>query len=262
VKILVVAEVRPVSRTDWILIAATLIATSIGWFIGGMKAAVACLAAGVLIEIVLPFTRSKEKTPENFGTKDSFNPAVAHKPEEIIKSNLVLRGVYLGTLYLIGDIWSKNVPAALTRPVRKYQAIFAEIKNAGKQGEAVGPVKAELLISNEEFMPLPWLDQNLNSVNFQFGDVKYVLLAVGMETHVPALGDWRIVLNRRDDQTLGPGVSAMDFDRRLKRVSVVSGVKTKLNLLHVKNGQILTSFEGTCRWTEGFGIPNIFFRPL
>jgi hypothetical protein len=147
-----------VSRADWISTAGTLIATGIGWFIGGAKAAIACLVAGVLIVIILRFKRSQEKPPakpKNHGIKDSFNPTfpqtasptvhvhvgqpaptpppITLEPEDISKPNLVLKGVFLGPLYLLGDIWSRNISEGLTQPVPRYEVIFAEIKNAGKQ---------------------------------------------------------------------------------------------------------------------------------
>jgi hypothetical protein len=275
-----------VSRADWISTAGTLIATGIGWFIGGTKAAIACLVAGVLIVIILRFKRSKEKPPEkpeNHGIKDSFDPTftqtasptvhvhvgqpaptpppITLKPEEISKPNLVLKGVYLGPLYLSGDIWSRNISEGSTQPVPRYEVIFAEIKNAGKHGEVVGPapeIRAELVVANEEFTPLSWIDEYYSTVNFKFGDVKYLILAVGMHTQMPSLDDWRVFLNHRTDGQFAQGVSAIDSDRHLKRV--VPESKVRLNLLQVSSGQVLNSFEGLCRWPEGYGRPTIYFK--
>jgi predicted nucleotide-binding protein len=182
------------------------------------------------------------------------SPSVQKKPNLVVKKE-----VYLGTLYLLGEIWSRTCPPDLHQPVPEYQVIYAEVKNAGKQGEEVGSahdVKAELVVGSEEFMPLPWLDHWYNAVHFDFGAVRYVVLAVGMRTAFPQLGDWRVVINHRDYAFL-PGAASMDFDHHLNRV--VSEQKIRLNLLHVKSGTILNSFEGLCRWKDGFGIPTIYF---
>ncbi len=200
-----------------------------------------------------------EKELRSIKENTELRQSVSPSPQPAVQSNLVLKDVYFGTLHLVGDIWSKNVPQGLTRPVPKYEAIFAEIKNAAKQGEVVGgayKIRAELVIEAEEFTPLPWLDEHFNTVNFAFGDVKYVVLAVGVPTQFPALGDWRVVLNRRDFD-FAPGVPSMEFDRFLKRV--VPESKVKLNLLHVASGQILRSFKGLCKWKEGYGNPQISF---
>jgi len=182
------------------------------------------------------------------------------KPKEKRPNLTVKKEVYLGTLYLLGEIWSRTVSDDLDQPVPEYQAIYAEIKNAGKQGEEVGPayeVKAELVVGREEFTPLPWIDEWYNAVGFDFGTVRYVILAAAMPNAFPQLGDWRIVINHRDYRYL-PGVKSMNFDRHLTRA--VSEQKIKLNLLHVKSGTILNSFDGICRWTEGRGIPSIYFE--
>lgn len=179
-----------------------------------------------------------------------------------LKPNLVLGDIWYRKLYLLGDIWSKNVPQELPS-TPQYEAIFADIKNAFKSGEPVGAafqIKAELIVNDsarhEEFSSLPWLDHYFNRVNFQPGDVKRVLLAVGMETRQRQLGDWRVVLNHRDDESLGSGVSAMDFDCSLKRVPKA---KIALNLVSIKTGEIVNSFKGACIWKAGYGRPEIIF---
>lgn len=177
------------------------------------------------------------------------------------RPNLTLKKeVYLGTLYLLGGIWSKALPAGIRYADREnsYRAIFAEIKNAGKSGEEVGAVhdvKAEMVVGKDEYMPLPWLDNRYNSVDFDFGAVRYVVLAVGMASLQPQLGDWRVVINHRDDAYL-PG--SMDFDHHLKRI--IKAQRIRLNLLHVESGTVLHSFEGECEWREGSGIPHIHFE--
>jgi predicted nucleotide-binding protein len=195
--------------------------------------------------------------------KLSMPPASATIPpsSSVPEPNLVLGNVWYGTLYLMADIWSKRVPQGLSS-VPEYEAIYVDIKNGGRKGEAVGTalqIKAELVVSSsekrEDFSPLPWLNNYFNRVDFQPGDVRRVLLAVGMPTR-HRLGDWRIVLNERDDENLGSGIPAMDFDRLLGRAPEA---KLVLNLLHIGNGQTVRSFTGTCRWKEGHERPEIFF---
>jgi predicted nucleotide-binding protein len=194
-------------------------------------------------------------TPPSEITKPS--SPVAKEPNLVVK-----RQVYLGTLYLLGEIWSKTFPRGMNEPGRdcQYQAIYAEVKNAGKPGQQVGPVhdvKAELVIGYEEITPLPWLDQPENSVSFDFGTVRYVLLAVRMATTYS--GDWRVVINHRDDMSL-PGMRSMDFDHYLSASAAEQRIR--LNLLHVETGAILLSVEGICKVNEGSdsGIPHIHFE--
>jgi hypothetical protein len=128
-------------------------------------------------------------------------------------------------------------------------------------GEVVGPapeIRAELVVANEEFTPLCWIDEYYSTVNFKFGDLKYLILAVGMHTQMPSLGDWRVFLNHRTDGQFAQGASAMDSDRHRKRV--VPESKVRLNLLQVSSGQVLNSFEGFCRRTQGYGRPTIYFK--
>jgi len=174
----------------------------------------------------------------------------------------VLTNVYLGTLYLLGDIWSRTVPDDITAPVPKYQAIWAEIKNAAKEGETVGPankIRAELVINyggrDEEHTPLPWIDEYFNTVNLQFGDVRYVVLGVGRRT-AHDLGDWRVVINHRDFNDSSPRVSRMDYERELLQRP---HAQLRLNLLQVTSGRILRSFEGEYRWPDGYGRPTMAF---
>lgn len=52
------------SREDWWSVAATLIVSGIGYFVGGEKTAYGCLIVGFIIAIILHLTRSKkEKNP-------------------------------------------------------------------------------------------------------------------------------------------------------------------------------------------------------
>jgi hypothetical protein len=276
------------SRGDAWSLAITLIATGIGYFVGGPIAAWVCLIAGLVIALILHFTRPKkeeEKKPETpvaVSVKDSFNPQIKQeanpsfhlhlgsepkrlpplpvpKPKEK-ESNLVLnKKLSIGPLYLIGDIWSKTVQEDARNPEQyRYQAIYAEVKNSGKPDEEVGPVhdiKAELVIDDEELTPLPWIDQHFNRANFQFGDVKFVVLAVVLPYSRDVM-DWRVPINHRD-YDLAPGVPSMNFDHVLKRFVEKSDVKLKL--LHVQSGKILKTFEGTYRWKDGESMPTFRF---
>ena len=94
-------------------------------------------------------------------------------------------------------------------------------------------------------------------MSFDFGTVRYVLLAVRMATTYS--GDWRVVINHRDDMSL-PGMRSMDFDHYLSASAAEQRIR--LNLLHVETGAILLSVEGICKVNEGSdsGIPHIHFE--
>jgi hypothetical protein len=203
--------------------------------------------------------------------KQEANPSIHHhigsepkpsipppKPKEN-KSNLVLMDVYIGPLYQISDIWSKTVHEDLRNPAQyRYQAIYVEVKNSGKPIEgvaAVNDVKAELVIGDDEFTPLPWIDQHSNRAKFNFGDVKFVVLAVVLPYSKDET-DWRIPLNHRD-YDFSPGVRSTNCDHVLKRFVEKSGVQ--LRLLHVESGKILKTFAGTYRWKQGERIPTFIF---
>jgi hypothetical protein len=190
--------------------------------------------------------------------KPSLPPPQPQKPSEN-KSNLVLMNVYIGPLYQISDIWSKTIHEDWRNPAQyRYQAIYAEIKNSGKPDEEVGAVndvKAELVINDDEFTPLPWVDQHFNRANFNFGDVKFVVLAVVLPFSKDS-ADWRIPLNHRDYDS-SPGVRSTNFDHVLKRF--VERSEVQLRLLHVKSGRILKTFSGTYRWKDGERMPTFTF---
>jgi hypothetical protein len=274
------------SRADWWSVAATLLATGVGYFVGGEKAAYGCLIAGAIIALVLHFTRHKKKEeakpePEkssDLKVKDSFNPSFKQEanpsfhvhlgseptpvppPPKEKESNLVLnKKLSIGPLYLIADIWSKTAHEDVRNSAQyRYQAIYAEVKNSGKPDEEVGPVhdiKAELVIDDEELTPLPWIDQHFNRANFQFGDVKFVVLAV-VVPYSRNVMDWRVPINHRD-YDFAPGAPSMNFDHILKRFVEKSDMKLKL--LHVKSGKIVKTFEGTYRWKDGESMPTFRF---
>lgn len=79
------------SRADWISAAVTLIVSAVGWFIGGEKAAIVCLAAGVLIAAIVHFTMPKEKVPAKNGpsnVESSFNPTISQIANPTINVNV------------------------------------------------------------------------------------------------------------------------------------------------------------------------------
>lgn len=190
--------------------------------------------------------------------KPSLLPPPPPKPKEN-KSNLVLMNVYIGPLYQISDIWSKTIHEDWRNPPQyRYQAIYAEVKNSGKPDEEVGAVndvKAELVIDDDEFTPLPWVDQHFNRANFKFGDVKFVVLAVVLPYSKDET-DWRIPLNHRDYDS-SPGVRSTNCDHVLKRFAEKSDVQ--LRLLHIESGRILKTFSGTYRWKDGERMPTFIF---
>jgi len=185
-------------------------------------------------------------------------PPPVPKPQEN-KSNLVLKSVFIGPLYQISDIWSKTIHEDCRNPAQyRYQAIYVEIKNSEKPDEEVGAVndvKAELVIGDDEFTPLPWVDQGFNRANFKFGDVKFVVLAVVLPYSKDET-DWRIPLNHRD-YDFSPGGRSTNCDHVLKRFVEKSGVQ--LRLLHVESGKILNTFSGTYRWKQGERMPTFIF---
>lgn len=172
--------------------------------------------------------------------------------------NLVLNPkLSIGPLYLLNDYWSRTAPLTDWRRSVPLQAIYAEIKNRQSENRTVGAiagVRAELVIDDDAFSPLSWLDTDYNLVNFEFSAVKYVVLAVEMEGR--ERGDWRIPINHRD-YGYAEGVGSITFDHVLKRG--VQNAKLKLNLLHVKGGKTLSSFGGTYRWKSGERMPWMSF---
>lgn len=186
-------------------------------------------------------------------------PAPPPPKQKENRSNLVLMNVYIGPLYQISDIWSKTIHEDFRNPAQyRYQAIYAEVKNSGKPDEEVGAVndvKAELVISDDEFTPLPWVDQHFNRANFKFGDVKFVVLAVVLPYSKDET-DWRIPLNHRDYDS-SPGVRSTTCDHVLKRF--VEKSDAQLRLLHVESGRILKTFSGTYRWKDGERMPTFIF---
>jgi hypothetical protein len=188
------------------------------------------------------------------------------------ESNLVLKRWYSGGLFFVGDVWSRNEARAIRHP-RLYRAIYVEVKNDSKEGVAVGPalgIKAELIIvgsaGEEEFVPLPWLEEVYNTVNLKFGDVKSVLLAVNVAqpeggaspriASISAAPQWCVPLNNRGFPDLTPGLQQMDFNRLLYQGSEK---KARLNLLQIKTGIILQIFHGGYRWKDDIFEPEIFF---
>lgn len=89
------------SRGDGWSVAATLIATGIGYFVGGPKAAWGCLIVGLLIALILHFTRPRKE----LGTlpaalpsvKDSFNPEFKQETSPTQTQNMT--GVKFETHY-------------------------------------------------------------------------------------------------------------------------------------------------------------------
>lgn len=180
-------------------------------------------------------------------------PPFVHKPRPIEpkhEPNLVLiPGVKMGKLYLVGDHWYKTPLSGYARP-NEHVALWMEIKNRADD-RTVGPasgVRAELIIGEDEYSPLFWLDQEYNLVKFEFGESNYVLLAVEMGDGARGKGDWRIPTNRRD-YDYPSGLNALDLDNFVK--VTMKDARIRLNLLHVSGGTVLRSYQGVANWRQG-----------
>lgn len=162
--------------------------------------------------------------------------------------NLVLMpGIRMGTLYLRYDHWSETTLPEFSWQESQHKAIWAEIKN--KSGSrpigSVNDVRAELIIGDDEFSPLSWIDNEFNLVKFDFGASQFVVLTVEMPGDTP--GDWRIPISRRD-YDYPSGLRALYLDNFVKLTTKKAPVR--LNLLHVSAGKVLKRFRGVATWRQ------------
>lgn len=161
--------------------------------------------------------------------------------------NLVLNQVLTRMLYLRHDHWSMEQPKSDWSRTIGCKAWLAEIKNRRSDERKVGPaqgIRAELIVDENEYAPLSWVDSEFNLVNLEFGAVKYIVLAVEMETNLR--GDWRVPINHKD-YNYGAGRSGIDVDNAMAKGKSST---LKLNLLHVEGGTTLSSFDGACEWQK------------
>lgn len=80
-------------------------------------------------------------------------------------------GIRMGTLYLRHDHCSETAPPQGWDRPESHKAIWAEIKNKSDSRPigSVSDVRAELIIGDDEFSPLSWIDNEFNLVKFDFG---------------------------------------------------------------------------------------------
>ncbi len=177
--------------------------------------------------------------------------------------NLTWGRISVTALFWTGEIWTRHISSQIHRTSVQYPAIFVEIKNNKKEGAAVGSaigIKAELVVvgdaDEEEFVPLPWLDEPCNTVNIEFGASKRLLLAVNRAPSLTAAADWRIVLNHRELSEASSGKHKADFEHFWRQGP---DKPLRLNLLQIASGRILQTFHGRCEWKAGDLHPDIVF---
>jgi hypothetical protein len=179
--------------------------------------------------------------------------------------NLVLVRVLTESLIYVGDEWRRAFEGS-SRPTERIEAVFAEIKNAKSASRPVGQalgVKAELTVLNslraDEFSDLAWIGNQFNTVNFDFAETHYVLLAVNIVSHLAKTSEWVIPLNHRGFKDHTPGISKTDLGNSWK---TKIDTRLRLDMLHIKTGTIVQRFDGQCVWRDGHKGPKISFNPL
>jgi len=177
--------------------------------------------------------------------------------------NLVLVRVLSESLILVGDQWRRGWVES-GRPAPRMDAVFAEIKNAKNEFRDVGAalgIKAELTLMRdsitEELADLAWIDHECNTVNFQFAETHFVLLAVKRVSHFAKETHWIIPLNHKGFNDATPGISKIDMSNNWKQEF---DIRLRLDLLQIKTGKIVKSFEGQCVWRSGDSGPRITFN--
>jgi len=208
---------------------------------------------------VTQYFGSLQPVPSPSPTPISDPPPVANTP------NLILVRVLTGSLIYVGDQWRRGFVED-GPPAPRMQAVFVEIKNAKSESRDVGAalgIKAELTITREsvaeEFSDLAWVEHHFNTVNFDFNDTHSVLLAVNLVSRLTNQSQWVIPLNHRGFKDHEPGVSKRDLQNYWKEEF---DTRLKLDLLQIKTGKIIQSFEGQCAWRDGHSGPKISFKPL
>ena len=181
-------------------------------------------------------------------------------PESENLPNMTWGRISVTALFWTGEIWTRHISGQVQRSSVQYPAIFVEIRNTRKEGVAVGPalgIKAELVVvsdaDEEEFVPLPWLDEPYSTVNIECGAAKRLLLGINQAPSLTAAADWRIVLNHRE---MDAAKQKADFEHYWRQGPDKS---LRLNLLHIASGRILQSFQGVCEWKAGDLHPDIVF---
>ncbi len=93
------------SKTDWVSAAVTLILAGALWFVGGPKAALACIFLGILIILVVHFKKPKEKTSSANGiiktySEQSAPTRASTKPMDAGLDLVVTRGPRLEVRFI------------------------------------------------------------------------------------------------------------------------------------------------------------------
>jgi hypothetical protein len=193
------------SRGDGWSVAATLIAGGIAYFVGGAKAAIACIVAGVLIGLFLHFSKPKEAKKEisaatTADVRDSFNPTNSFTASPHIEQHVHLGGSHQKTI----EQPSPPLPNLQCKPVvqdwlsandgafSRYQQdigkqIFcgiAKLCNEPHNADISGVYRAKALIVffNQQggelgrSEPGTWIDYSFNLQNIPPGESKELLL--------------------------------------------------------------------------------------
>jgi hypothetical protein len=189
-------------------------------------------------------------------------PQAATNTSSVNGPNLVLVRVLSESLIFDGEQWRRGWVES-GPPSPRMDAVFAEIKNAKSESRDVGAalgVKAELTLlkdsSEEELADLAWVDHDHNTVNFQFAETQFVLLAVKRVSHLAKETHWIIPINHKGFNDPTPGRVKIDMGNRWKEEF---DIRLRLDMLHIKTGKIIGSFEGRCVWRSGTQKPLISF---
>lgn len=125
--------------------------------------------------------------------------------------------------------------------------IFIVVKNPPIKDQkviAAGDVKARLLFKLKQgeydISPGAWVDEPYSSVRLDVGDTRQLLLAVSQSY----TSDWKMIANRRTSE--GDAVS-MDYTRDFP---LFAEGTLELNLLHVKTGAIIRTWETRVKWPK------------
>jgi hypothetical protein len=129
--------------------------------------------------------------------------------------------------------------------------IFIVVKNPPIKGQkviAAGDVKASLLFKLKQgeydISPGAWVDEPYSSVRLDVGDTRQLLLAVSQSY----ISDWKMIANRRTSE--GEAVS-MDYTRDFP---LFAEGTLKVNLLHVKSGAIIRTWETSVKWPKDHSL--------